>query len=574
MLKNEHEMKMERRVVDLIKHVNDDPLSFNALMDTWNRIFEIELNDTGDRFAQVEGAAIKSLMSFEDVAPEAEIGRRVGKMLDQFPHAAFLVNQNGIISAQNAAAFSTFGLGFHEKLNQLPFALAGDEPLDAVVCDSLDPLRNHHDAILRQAFSKNDESKVTLAITPSRIDRSGQGEALVFVINGAWTTNAGRLIQREFDLSNTERELLLSFLSGATTQEIAGARERSHATIRTQMYSLMGKMGARTQTELLRNALSVSQFIDQVSGLADALRFPHRKRVDAMRPHGRSVEVTLAGDLSGSPVVFLHSMTNYTNPPLVEKALFDHGICAICICRPGYSDTSPPLEGDDYFETFVGDLSSVLDQLGHDHAAVFAINTSPPLSYKLALAMPHRITHIIQSAGTVPLPYILNSTAASSWAKGVISAGMDHPALMEFMIRTAVKAWRALGARRFMTLQCKQNQEELAAVLKPDSLREFDIALEISTGNGTKRAAKEMYLGFTDYSDDVRTNTAPTLILHGELDGVFAISSIRDFADDFPEKVKLVSFKDGYGPILCTHTNEVIGAIRDFIHSRPKNSTN
>lgn len=143
---------------------------------------------------------------------------------------------------------------------------------------------------------------------------------------------------------------------------------------------------------------------------------------------------------------------------------------------------------------------------------------------------------------------------------------------MEFMFRTAAQAWQALGSRRFMTLQFKQNLKELETTLKPDGLRKFDVALKVATGKGTKRAAKEMYLGFTEYTDNVRASRIPTLVLHGELDGAFSISAIRAFADDLPDKVKLISMEDGYGPTLSTHVNEVLGRLRALFRINRKSS--
>ena len=86
-------------------------------------------------------------------------------------------------------------------------------------------------------------------------------------------------MRQGFRFSAQEQELLEAFLDNQTTQDMAQNRNRSHATIRTQFHSLMTTMGVRSQTELLRNALFVSQFVDKINAIAEVLRHPHRKRI-------------------------------------------------------------------------------------------------------------------------------------------------------------------------------------------------------------------------------------------------------------------------------------------------------
>jgi DNA-binding NarL/FixJ family response regulator len=178
-------------------------------------------------------------------------------MLDQFQSPVFLVRENGRVITQNTVAMRTYEIGPDDFLDDLPFDLDKDESIADVVRGTLNPSRNMHDAILKRAFSKDNENSVALSIAPSKPLAAGQGEALVFVVDAQWKTESAGLIKREFDLTEAEKELLVAFINGQSTTDMAAARKRSHATVRTQFHSLMTKMGARNQVDLFRNAMSI-----------------------------------------------------------------------------------------------------------------------------------------------------------------------------------------------------------------------------------------------------------------------------------------------------------------------------
>jgi DNA-binding CsgD family transcriptional regulator len=255
-------------IVKLLGASVNEPHQFNELMRTWNTLFEAGHWDSADSFADVEAAAITSVAAVPDAAPHAAVGRQVGEMLEKFKSPAYLVRENGLIKAQNSAAYLAFHLGAGATLADLPLSLEMDNQINTVVQSSLEPGKNRYDAILKRAYSEADDRPLTLSITPSKPIQNGEGEALVFVVDARWKTAAAGLIKREFDLTEAERALLEAFLDGQTTQDMATNRNRSHATIRTQFHSLMTKMGARSQTELFRNALSVSQFVDEIGLIA------------------------------------------------------------------------------------------------------------------------------------------------------------------------------------------------------------------------------------------------------------------------------------------------------------------
>jgi len=537
--------KSQANIVSALEQVDDDPQSFATLMATWNEIFDLSQRSGEHTFADVEQAAISSPISHDGAPARTTIGRQVGHLLEQFATPAFLVREDGRIMAQNSAALDMFRIGPNDMLDDLPFDLEQDEPIADVVCATLNPKRNMHEAVLKRGYSRADDTTVTLSISPSKLLAEGKGEALVFVIDARWKVAAAGLIKQEFDLTQAERELLVGFLDGKSTQEIAAERNRSHATVRTQFHSLMTKMGARSQTELFRTALSISQFVDKVSDIAKVLRHPHRKRVDIVRPGGRSVEIIISGDHSGKPIIYFPCIFSYTFSARVEQLFHDAGICALSVCRPGHGDTDPAVDGKTYFETAADDICAILDQLGHKTCLFFATTVASSVMYHVAPHMPGRVAGFSQVSANLPSHYMLDSDVTVPWVKGLLRASRKHPALMAFFLRAGLRAYRTMGQAKFVALQFRDHPADLEFLTRPEARAKSQFALDTGTKQGYDAVAFDIALSTQDYRAQIDKTTAPILVLHGAKNQLCSVHAVRRFVEDYKDRVTYVEFKDG-----------------------------
>jgi len=552
----------QEEIINLLGDAVNEPEQFNALIGMWNTFFELGSLRGEQSFSDVEAAAITSVAEMSDITPHASVGRQVGEMLEKFESPAYLVSEDGQIKAQNSAAFMAYHLGADATLDDLPLALEMDTPINTVLRASLKPGRNSYDAVLKRAFSSDDDRPLTLSITPSKPMIDGQGEALVFVVDARWKTAAAGLIKREFDLTDAERELLEAFLDGQSTQDMATHRNRSHATIRTQFHSLMSKMGARSQTELFRNALSVSQFVDKISAIAEVLRHPYRKRADILRPGGRSVEVTMAGDLTGAPIVFLQNPLNYRLGSVNEQILHRAGLCMLSICRPGYGDTDPAAKGDCPIQTAADDIATVLDQLGHQKTVLMTTTNTAVYMYALAPKLADRLYGLVPCSAFLPPAYFDEATCISSWTKGLSRALKQHPSMAKFFIKVGVPAWAKMGAKMFFTAQFQYDKDTLAPFLQPEFLAEAQHALETATRQGRAAVAAEITASFSDFSADIDATDLPILIIHGDKDEVFPIKGVRMFAQRNASRVRLLELADVGNLALDNCGVEIFDAIK------------
>lgn len=228
------------------------------------------------------------------------------------------------------------------------------------------------------------------------------------------------------------------------------------------------------------------------------------------------MQVTLAGDFAGMPVVVLPSCLTYTFAPHIEAAFRAAELCCISICKPGFGDTDLPHGDTDEMAMFASDICAVLDQLGHQKCIIFATNTTPPIMFRLAPHMADRVRALVQLSGCLPTHSVKQKKSSSTWVQGAIQAAIQQPWLQAFMVQSGVRAWRAIGQKRFLKMQFSKHPEELERVLAPDILEETQTALEYATKQGYGRATQDVMAAFSDFTPDIAGCTLPALILHGD----------------------------------------------------------
>ena len=378
-------------VITKMKKMDENPLEFNELVDAWNTLCEQSwVEDAEDfQFADIESAAISRLSDEPVTTRTGSIGNEISRMLSTFDYPTFLVSANGHVAAINGAASSEFDLHVGDKIDKLPYSLDGAKLISDLVIGCLqEDQHDPSDAHLKRAFAEDSGKIATLAVTASIGKVS---TALVFVITTKWKSTSTTLLKQQFGLTDAESEVLVNFIDGYSTQDIARLRSRSYATIRTQLQTILAKTGAGNQVELLRIALSLSDFSKQFGLVADAVKHPYRRRAEILREGGRLVEVTLMGDCNGKPILTVADALNYTFSARIEKYLYDAGLYLISICGPGYGSTDPAPKGESRLNCLGDDANAILDQLGIQHCPMMPYGTNSPLCYAVTRNIPNRI---------------------------------------------------------------------------------------------------------------------------------------------------------------------------------------
>jgi pimeloyl-ACP methyl ester carboxylesterase len=160
---------------------------------------------------------------------------------------------------------------------------------------------------------------------------------------------------------------------------------------------------------------------------------------------GRRLDLYLAGDESGTPVVYHHGTPSSGMPSTGFVTSFaERGLRYVAWSRPGYGDSSRH-EGRDV-AAVAADVAEVLDALGPDRAYTIGWSGGGPHAMATAALLPDRILGGASIAGVAPYP-----ADGIDWMEGMgpenveeFNASLEGPeALIGFKER-AWPIWRAV----------------------------------------------------------------------------------------------------------------------------------
>lgn len=560
------------RVINRIRSDFDSVSEYDGLVDAWEQLCEEASNSTDGEllFADVEKAAISALSADPSrrsgSREKGNIGDDISRMINAFDYPTYLVSSHGIIASANLAAWKEFRLDAGESIDQLPFLIDGSETLARLLTRELRTEVDDTEPrfLLKRSHAKHGEQDATIAIS---VSRGKNPTALIFVITTRWKPSSIAMLQQHFGLTRTEAGILIHFIDGYSTQDIARLRQRSHHTIRAQFQSIREKLGARNQTELLRTALSVSDFSNKVDEITYAVEHPHRRKTENITTSGRVVEATLMGDFNGDTVIMIASGSHYTFNAEFEEMLYENGLRVISVCPPGYGKTDRAPEDTPWVKQIGEDIQALLKQLEITQCVLLISHTNAPASYRISRQISAYLTHIVHLSTCGPARYDKGSDARSTWVSGIVKACTANSAIKHILLKGAVKAWVTLGARKFIQLQMSSNPVDKKFATLPENLEEYEHALEVAVSRGPDNLMNEQELVFDDWTDDVKAAPVEITAIHGTENKLFRIECVRELVKNIPGKMDLIEVKKAGFTLTQSHPEKIVSLLRSIVDS-------
>ena len=552
-----------REVIDKIKPEFEDPNEYDELVEAWTRLCERSRHETSQdvKYADIEKAAIEALATAPNQQSSDHVGHDISRMLNSFDYPTYLVSSDGRVAASNLCAWKEFSLEVGQPIDQLPFKIDGSEKISQLIVNKAHKKTEDDDSspLLKRTHADAGQQDATIAIT---VSFGKYPTALVFVITTKWKPKSVALLRKQYGLTKAEADILISFVDGYSTQDIAKQRKRSHQTVRVQFQSIREKLGARNQTELLRTTLSVSDFARDIGTLTNAIEHPHRRKSENIGEGGRMVEATLMGDFSGDPIVTIAAVSHYTFNAEFEQMLFDANLLLVSICPPGYGKTDPTPKDMSWIDQAGDDMLAVLDQLRIPRCILLIKYTNAAMSYRIARNNPARFSHIVQLSTCGPAAYDKPNAGRSTWISGMLTACMGNSAIAGILLRGYIKSMAAIGAKQFMRLQMSSNPVDRQYALLPQNVIEVQHAIDTATQRGISGAVEEHVLAFGDWTADIEAVEADMTFIHGRENSLFTIESVRSLAALFSDKVNIVEVDNAGFTAAFSHPGKVIESLR------------
>lgn len=268
--------------------------------------------------------------------------------------------------------------------------------------------------------------------------------------------------------------------------------------------------------------------------------------------NGTPVELYYEDQGTGAPVVLIHgwplSGRSWENqvPALVEA-----GHRVITYDRRGFGGSSQPWEGYDY-DTFTRDLDALLVHLDlHDVTLVgFSMGGGEVVRY-LSTYGTERVARAVLASAVPPFLYKSEDNP---------DGGLDDATIAEF--QQGVKGDRLAFLDGFTTDFFSAGDTLEVSEMQRTYAR--DIAA-FASPKGTLDCISAF--GLTDFRDDVAKMNVPTLVIHGDSDGIvpFEVSGKRS-AELIPGAT-LVVIEGGPHGVNASHAEEFNSALLQFLAS-------
>ena len=564
----------EAKLIERIYSIALEPQGYDDFMDLWDihvsnalkNLEDFKQNQTEDQLKITSPA----------IAKHFEIGfRLLQEMGRDSPATLFQSNQNAngepaiLINKQakgvwyNGAADRCFQLGKLKSVYELTFRANGASVLEKMIdwASSDAPPANSSQII--QVYS-NYEDKSYYLIAKQIIDRSGERLIHLQQAMPSWKKPLGKLLKSAFSISDAEIEIARQLVDGLTIAEIAEQRDKSAATVKTQVKSLLSKTGTKSQTDVVRLLMSLIRVVEKEQ--VNKLRQPSSSINLIARTLQRSIPVREFGPAGGKPVIFVHGMLDGCSiTGQIETLLEQHNIRLIAPERPhfGSSAIDPgPIETAP--RRFAADVEAIMDELSINKAVVMGHMAGSIYTFAIAALLGERITGIFNVSGGVPIRSIDQLSSMSTRQRLVAYTARFTPKLLPFILRAGIRQLDFGGEEDFLNALYENSPLDRLALQNKEVFQAVCGGYHFVVSQGYKAFEIDSYHAVRNWTNVVHQSTCPVFLVHGRHDIVVVANSVEKFAAQLKGRAKIVVLEDAGQLTLYAKPEMVFEQLSNF----------
>lgn len=377
--------KIQARKSELIARIYAgalNPSTYLDLLKSWDAHFT-SLGEVDERFQISDFDWTRELIAHFDQADEVfeqldhTSAVPIAARLREMAEIAFVVDSAGRVPHMNTAAAQALGCVENTPVDELNFDPDSRHQLETLRSGLLDgsALACEPVILLRLFTTEKDDAKICAAsiIKESSTNRR---QVLIRSVNAHWHSGTETVLRTSFGLTKAELGLVKALYLGRKIRDISVSSGRSEATLRSQLSSVLNKIGIKNQTGLAQAMSGLNHVLirNDMAGSADpppaGISAQRRQRDRTVEmSDGSMMHLVESGDLEGAPFFFIQTTTWPTLTPSVVDALTERGVRLISPYRSGLGQTTPKPTtfGPD---EWAGLYAEVLDRLGIDRIAL------------------------------------------------------------------------------------------------------------------------------------------------------------------------------------------------------------
>ncbi len=544
-------------LVDQLYDIALDPQSLDSFIDVWT---EAGLDASAarktirdiDAFDQAYSTHLNRADTFLARGAAAADTPNLAAFLAPFDTlAAFIVDKHFEVVVSNEGAQESFGVADGVRLNasRLP-----QEALDAVgealrrifrSCKTPDHLLNVEFACDRGS-ALFQFRKLTGAG-----DRNPE-HVLVVTTRYHWQAALGETLEEVFGLTAAEQGVVRALVEGLDAKAISADRGTSEGTVRGQINSVLTKMNARTQSEVIRLVMSlrdIAKFSATVSDRPDGagmaltsswLQTEVWKPFQTLTlPDGRRLDYHDMGPVTGAPVLYSHMgycMARWHEPML--RLAFAHGMRVICPIRAGYGHSDNLDPKADVLKAARDDTKALLDHLGIDRAPYLTQGNDLIFAADFAGHFPEKVSEIIGICARPPLPGDRHYSGMGKWHRFFLSTAQHAPHLLKFTAKAAVTMAKRIGVKEMFKQMHRSSPADMAVLQDEELLTVLEANAGLIAGKETNVAqayAMEILETEADWSElMLKCRNKKIWFINGAQDPSMDVATIAEYREAYP----------------------------------------
>lgn len=545
------------KIVDQLYDIALDPGSLDRFIDVWNgagmdaQVARKTLAQI-DSFDQAFAAHLERAEVFLNLGKEDDAPPPLGLLLAPFDTlAAAIIDSAMTVVACNFGATRSLGLREGEALQ----TLTADPAVLEVFTDALRDLFRSGpkpDRLLKLEVGEKAAQTLFQIHRLSQTGPDGRALALIVTTQYQWQPALGATLEEVFQLTGTEQVVVRALVEGMDAKSIAIERGTSEGTVRSQIKSILAKMNARSQSEVIRLVLS---FRDVAQGVAKPEDRPaavvplsSADWLDAevwkpfellIRPDGRKLFYLDMGPASGAPVLYSHMgfcAVRWSRSML--KHAFRHNLRIICPIRAGYGPSDNIDRHADVIQATRDDTLALLDHLGIARLPYLTQGNDLIFAVDLASRHPDVVAEII---GICARPYLtgdMHYAGMGKWHRFFLSTAKHAPNLLTFTAKAAIAMARRIGLVEMFRQVMKNSPADLAMIDDPDIYPIMVACGELIAGrsaNISQAYTMELLRTEADWSDMmIAARATPTWFMNGLEDPSLDMATIAEYREHYP----------------------------------------
>ena len=544
-------------IVDQLYDIALAPESLDRFIDVWNAagLDAREARETIeriDRFDTTYRAHLARAQTFLDREDRAAQGAGLEELLAPFAAlAAFIVDRQMRVVACNEGARAAFGIaegvGIGDARIAIEAAEAVREALDSVFSAEASP-----DRLFKiENADKRGATLFQIRRLPERTP-GATARALIVTTQYHWQEALGDTLEEVFDLTSAEQGVVRALVEGKDARAISAERGTSEGTVRGQIKSILGKMNARSQSEVIRLVLSLRDVSGSASPEAPRpTRAPALARANWLEaevwkpfralhlPDGRKLDYHVMGPADGAPVLYSHMgycLVRWHEPML--RLAYQHNLRIVCPIRAGYGHSDPLDPQADILETTRNDTLALLAELGIARLPYVTQGNDLIFAADFGAHHPEIVSEIVGLCARPSLPGDRHYAGMGKWHRFFLSTAKHAPHLLKFTSRAAVTMARRIGVRE-MFRQMNQRSPADLAVTEDEALLPVLVSnAELIAGKTTDvSGAYTMEILATESPWSHLMNDCagiPTWFVNGGEDPATDIATITEYREFYP----------------------------------------